>query len=139
MKCQPKANNNREEVVVCARHVVKRPCKRMRASIYYAYIFPLLEITDLFIFRRICTKWYFLLKTYMQYYVKCIQFASLEHYLTKNSFINIISNFQNIEPVDLPHCWKALDYESVSILAFCCPKLWYLDISNCRGIESRVI
>ena len=34
MKCQPKANNNREAVVVCARHVVKRPSKRMRASIY---------------------------------------------------------------------------------------------------------
>ena len=33
MKCQPKANNNREAVVVCARHVVKRPSKRMRASI----------------------------------------------------------------------------------------------------------
>ena len=28
------ANNNREAVVVCARHVVKRPSKRMRASIY---------------------------------------------------------------------------------------------------------
>ena len=34
MKCQPKANNNREAVVVCARYVVKRPSKRMRASIY---------------------------------------------------------------------------------------------------------
>ena len=34
MKCQPRANNNREAVVVCARHVVKRPSKRMRASIY---------------------------------------------------------------------------------------------------------
>ena len=33
MKCQPKANNNREAVVVCARHVVKRPSKRMRASV----------------------------------------------------------------------------------------------------------
>ena len=33
MKCQPKANNNRKAVVVCARHVVKRPSKRMRASI----------------------------------------------------------------------------------------------------------
>ena len=32
MKCQPKANNNREAVVVCAIHVVKRPSKRMRAS-----------------------------------------------------------------------------------------------------------
>ena len=32
MKCQPKANNKREAVVVCARHVVKRPSKRMRAS-----------------------------------------------------------------------------------------------------------
>ena len=32
MKCQPKANNNRFAVVVCARHVVKRPSKRMRAS-----------------------------------------------------------------------------------------------------------
>ena len=28
MKCQPKANNNREAVVVCARHVVKRHIKR---------------------------------------------------------------------------------------------------------------
>ena len=28
----PKANNNREAVVVCAKHVVKRPSKRMRAS-----------------------------------------------------------------------------------------------------------
>ena len=35
MKCQPKANNNRETVVVCARHVVKRPSKRMRASTEY--------------------------------------------------------------------------------------------------------
>ena len=33
MKCQSKANNNREAVVVCARHVVKRPSKRMRAII----------------------------------------------------------------------------------------------------------
>ena len=32
VKCQPKANNNREAVVVCAKHVVKRPTKRMRAS-----------------------------------------------------------------------------------------------------------
>ena len=30
MKCQPKANSNRETVVVCTRHVVKRPSKRMR-------------------------------------------------------------------------------------------------------------
>ena len=28
----PKANNNREAVVVCAKHVVKLPSKRMRAS-----------------------------------------------------------------------------------------------------------
>ena len=28
MKCQPKAKNNREAVVVCARYVVKRPSKR---------------------------------------------------------------------------------------------------------------
>ena len=35
MKCQPKANNNRKAVVVCARHIVKRPSKRMRASCYY--------------------------------------------------------------------------------------------------------
>ena len=28
MKCQPKANNNREAVVVCTRHVVKQPSKR---------------------------------------------------------------------------------------------------------------
>ena len=34
IKCQPKANNNRFAVVVCARHVVKRPSKRMLASIY---------------------------------------------------------------------------------------------------------
>ena len=34
MKCQPKAINSREAVVVCARHVVKGPSKRMRASIY---------------------------------------------------------------------------------------------------------
>ena len=32
MKCQPKANNNREAVVACAKHVVKRPSKRMRAT-----------------------------------------------------------------------------------------------------------
>ena len=32
--CQPKANNNRKAVVVCANHLVKRPSKRMRASIY---------------------------------------------------------------------------------------------------------
>ena len=39
MKCQPKANNNREAVVVCARHVVKRPSKRMLASIFnYGFI-----------------------------------------------------------------------------------------------------
>ena len=38
MKFQPKANNNRKAVFVCARHVVKRPSKRMRASIYiYIY------------------------------------------------------------------------------------------------------
>ena len=35
MKCQPKGNNNREAIVVCARHVVNRFSKRMRASIYY--------------------------------------------------------------------------------------------------------
>ena len=34
MKCQPKVNNNREAVVICAKHVVKRPSKRMRDSIY---------------------------------------------------------------------------------------------------------
>ena len=34
IKCQPNANNNREVVVVCARHVVKRPSKRIRASTY---------------------------------------------------------------------------------------------------------
>ena len=39
MKCQPKANNNHEAVVVCARHVVKRPSKRMRASILYICLF----------------------------------------------------------------------------------------------------
>ena len=40
MKCQSKANNNCEAVVVCARHVVKRPSKRMRASIYiYIYVY----------------------------------------------------------------------------------------------------
>ena len=33
IKCQPKANNNRFAVVVCARHVVQRPSKRMPASI----------------------------------------------------------------------------------------------------------
>ena len=33
MKCQPKANNNREAVVVCTKQVVKRPIKRMHASI----------------------------------------------------------------------------------------------------------
>ena len=33
MKCQLKANINREEVVVCAKYVVKRASKRMRASI----------------------------------------------------------------------------------------------------------
>ena len=32
MKCQHKANNKRDAVVVCARHVVKRPSNRMRAS-----------------------------------------------------------------------------------------------------------
>ena len=32
LKCQPKANNNCEAVVVCARHVVKRLSKLMRAS-----------------------------------------------------------------------------------------------------------
>ena len=33
IKCsRPEANNNREAVVVCARHVVKRRSKRMRAS-----------------------------------------------------------------------------------------------------------
>ena len=34
IKCQPKANNNPEAVVVCARHVVKRTSKHMRASSY---------------------------------------------------------------------------------------------------------
>ena len=38
MKCQPKANNYREGVVVCARHVVRRPSKRMRAIYIYIYI-----------------------------------------------------------------------------------------------------
>ena len=33
MKCLHRANNHREAVVVCARHVVKRPSKRMRASV----------------------------------------------------------------------------------------------------------
>ena len=28
IKCRPKANNNREAVVVCAKYVVKRPSKR---------------------------------------------------------------------------------------------------------------
>ena len=28
IKCRPKANNNREVVVVCARYAVKRPSKR---------------------------------------------------------------------------------------------------------------
>ena len=38
MKCQPKANNNRKAAVVCAKHVVKRPSKRMPASTHiYAY------------------------------------------------------------------------------------------------------
>ena len=32
MKCHPKANNDREAVVVCARPVVMRPSQRMRAS-----------------------------------------------------------------------------------------------------------
>ena len=35
MKSQPKANNYREAVVVCAKHVVKRASKRMRASLKY--------------------------------------------------------------------------------------------------------
>ena len=34
IKCRPKANNNREAVVVCARHVVKRPNKRS-VLVYY--------------------------------------------------------------------------------------------------------
>ena len=34
MKCKPKANNNPEAVVFCARHFVKRPSKRMLASTY---------------------------------------------------------------------------------------------------------
>ena len=45
MKCQPKANINREAVVVCARHVVKRPSKRMRASIYMFICSELIEET----------------------------------------------------------------------------------------------
>ena len=32
IKCQPKANHNREAIVVCARHVVKRPSKRSELS-----------------------------------------------------------------------------------------------------------
>ena len=28
IECRPKANNNSEAVVVCARHVMKRPSKR---------------------------------------------------------------------------------------------------------------
>ena len=35
MKCQPKANNNREAVVICGRHVVKRTSKRSVPVIYY--------------------------------------------------------------------------------------------------------
>ena len=38
MKCKPKANNNREAVVVCARHVVKRPSKRSVLVTYYLKI-----------------------------------------------------------------------------------------------------
>ena len=46
MKCQPKANNNnREGVVVCARHVVKRPSKFMRTSISMFICSELIEET----------------------------------------------------------------------------------------------
>ena len=37
IKCRPKANNNREAVVVCARHVVKRPSKH--SVLVYIYIY----------------------------------------------------------------------------------------------------
>ena len=40
IKCRPKANNNREAVVVCARHVVKRPSKR--SVLVYIYIYRLI-------------------------------------------------------------------------------------------------
>ena len=43
-KCQVEANNNREAVVVCARHVVKRPSKRS----------PLVCILDYFTFTLLC-------------------------------------------------------------------------------------
>ena len=39
------ANNNREAVVVCARHVVKRPSKRMRASNKYSEIIAKTDIS----------------------------------------------------------------------------------------------
>ena len=45
MKCQSKANNNRKAVVVCAIHVVKRPSKRMRASICI-YMFICSELIE---------------------------------------------------------------------------------------------
>ena len=35
-KCRSKANNNREAVVVCPRHVVKQPSKR--SALVYLYI-----------------------------------------------------------------------------------------------------
>ena len=37
MKCQPKATNNCFAVFVCARDVVKRPIKHMRATKYIDY------------------------------------------------------------------------------------------------------
>ena len=40
MKCQPKANNNREAVVVCARYVVKRPSKRSVLVYIYNITIP---------------------------------------------------------------------------------------------------
>ena len=96
-----------------------------------------MDISELFILRKISRKFYLLLKTYMLYYVKNLQFTALEHILTKKSFVQIISHFQNIEEISLCNCWKALDTESMSILTLCCPKLLYLDVSNCRGINSR--
>ena len=39
MKCRVEANNHREAVVVCARHVVKRPSKRGALVYIHTYIY----------------------------------------------------------------------------------------------------
>ena len=51
MKCQPKANNYREAVVVCARHVLKQPSMRMRASNLILFEGIILSLNTFLVFK----------------------------------------------------------------------------------------